>query len=63
MVVHRLAEEVRAKLVHRVEADASQVHLGLVVECDRVAEMKQIFIGISTATITQFWQFLIMTIS
>lgn len=36
-VVRRLAEEVRAKLVHRGEADASQVHLGLAAEYDRVA--------------------------
>ena len=39
--MRRLAEEVHAKLVPRGEADASQVHLGLEVECV-LAAAKQI---------------------
>ena len=57
-VVHRSGEEVRAKLVHRGEAGAGQVHLGLAEECDRVAERKILFFSFATAAIIPWEMFI-----
>ena len=57
-VVRRSAEEVRAKLVHRGEADAGQVHLGLAEECDRVAAREMLLLSFATEAITRWAMFI-----